>query len=435
MIIIGAGISGLMAAYSLIYNYNYKDDIYILEASDRIGGRICTLNVNNNIKLDMGASWIHNIKVNPIYEITKKYNIQTKITNYQDNIIFSCFGSNNTYFKCNNKSNTYSIYRESLLNKFLSTSKNYNSDLSFLSAYDKYTKNHSLSSYNSSILRNILNTEIEHEYNADLSDLSFLHYSDHINDQPISDIDAIIPDGYDFLPKLILSLLPSNVKIIYNTYVYKINISTGDIFTNKNTFRSNTIICSIPLGVLKSGNIRFVNNLPEWKQDAINGLGMGTYNKCYLEYPYKFWDDISFINSVDLSYKDNNVKFSEWLNLDKYINKPIICGFNGGKYAHDLENLSDYEITNIAHNKLKSLYKINKDIPYPINSYITRWSSNPYSYGSYSYIRTGSDISTISDMAETINSNIDIHFIGEHTSMEFPQTVHGAYLTGMNLYI
>jgi len=59
-IIVGAGIAGLSAASTL--KKNGVRDIVILEAADRIGGRVWTEDPWGT-KLELGASWIHDFGV------------------------------------------------------------------------------------------------------------------------------------------------------------------------------------------------------------------------------------------------------------------------------------------------------------------------------------------------------------------------------------
>lgn len=44
-------------------------------------------------------------------------------------------------------------------------------------------------------------------------------------------------------------------------------------------FACDAVVVTVPLGVLKAGSIRFVPELPGWKQDAIRKLGFGDLNK------------------------------------------------------------------------------------------------------------------------------------------------------------
>lgn len=54
IVIVGAGASGIAAATKLISN-GFRN-IVILEAENRIGGRVNTIRAGDNV-LDMGAQW------------------------------------------------------------------------------------------------------------------------------------------------------------------------------------------------------------------------------------------------------------------------------------------------------------------------------------------------------------------------------------------
>lgn len=65
-IIIGAGAGGLSAANSLVKNG--IQDFIILEARNRIGGRIISMDVGTQ-NIELGANWIHGVLGNPIFEL------------------------------------------------------------------------------------------------------------------------------------------------------------------------------------------------------------------------------------------------------------------------------------------------------------------------------------------------------------------------------
>jgi polyamine oxidase len=71
VIIVGAGISGLAAADHLA-KAGYK--VLVLEARDRLGGRIHTWRSNQDPKrfVDLGASFIHGIYGNPIVKLARQ---------------------------------------------------------------------------------------------------------------------------------------------------------------------------------------------------------------------------------------------------------------------------------------------------------------------------------------------------------------------------
>lgn len=72
VIIIGAGLAGISTAAKLIEKG--VDDVVILEAEDRIGGRIHSVEFGGEgKKIDLGGQWVHGEKDNVIYEMTKDH--------------------------------------------------------------------------------------------------------------------------------------------------------------------------------------------------------------------------------------------------------------------------------------------------------------------------------------------------------------------------
>ena len=78
--IVGAGVAGLAAATAL------RDmglrDVVVLEARDRIGGRIWTDSIGGGVPVDLGASWIHGVDGNPIAAIAGEYGMDLSPTDY-----------------------------------------------------------------------------------------------------------------------------------------------------------------------------------------------------------------------------------------------------------------------------------------------------------------------------------------------------------------
>lgn len=72
VLIVGAGAAGLSAANSLISN-GIKD-ILIVEARNRIGGRIISIDMDSS-RIELGANWIHGVLGNPIFELAMKHGL------------------------------------------------------------------------------------------------------------------------------------------------------------------------------------------------------------------------------------------------------------------------------------------------------------------------------------------------------------------------
>ncbi|CAG0918602.1 unnamed protein product [Notodromas monacha] len=72
VVIIGAGVSGLSAANTLLKQH--VSDFVILECRNRIGGRVCGIELGGH-HLELGASWIHGILGNPLYEMALSHKL------------------------------------------------------------------------------------------------------------------------------------------------------------------------------------------------------------------------------------------------------------------------------------------------------------------------------------------------------------------------
>ncbi|EGD74218.1 monoamine oxidase [Salpingoeca rosetta] len=78
VIVVGAGLAGLAAATQL-HEAGYE--VVVVEGRDRVGGRVWT-DRSTGIPLDMGASWLHGIKGNPLYELAQAIGARTSETDY-----------------------------------------------------------------------------------------------------------------------------------------------------------------------------------------------------------------------------------------------------------------------------------------------------------------------------------------------------------------
>ena len=67
-------------------------------------------------------------------------------------------------------------------------------------------------------------------------------------------------------------------------------------------------------------------------------------------------------------------------------------------------------------------------MPEIIDYKIPRWFENKLAYGSYSYVKVGGKFEAYNVMAEPVGKTL--FFAGEHTNIDYPQSVHGAYMSG-----
>lgn len=90
IIVIGAGMAGLAAARKL---KAYGHDVLILDARNRIGGRIQTSTQWSDFPVDLGASWIHEVTGNPLTAVATEAHATLIQTNYNSSIGYDTDGS------------------------------------------------------------------------------------------------------------------------------------------------------------------------------------------------------------------------------------------------------------------------------------------------------------------------------------------------------
>jgi len=188
------------------------------------------------------------------------------------------------------------------------------------------------------------------------------------------------------------------------------------------TFEADRVVVTVPLGVLKAGAISFNPALPAATRDAIAALDMGILNRTVLLFNEPFWDrDTEWIGYAG----EQPGQWSETLNLYPYLGRPVLAMFNPGSFGAETEQHSDAELTSRAVEALEAMFG---DVPEPVDAVSTRWGSDPWTRGSYSYLPVGVEFETYREMSRPVGERL--FFAGEATHSRFPSTVHGALLSG-----
>ena len=403
VIIIGAGISGLAAAKKL---KEKGFDITVLEAQDKVGGRLRT-NRSLGIAFDEGGSWIHGITGNPITTLAQQAGMTTFETVDESRKSYDIGGvlrSATTY-------NNGETELDTILNTMM---KSGNANQSFETVFNALYP----AKTNDRLWHFLLSTYVTFD-TGDLNKLSSLLYHEG---EEYGGVEKIATNGYDTIP----NYLANGLNIQLNQRVSKIDYSNAKIKITHNGTSSEAdyVIVSVPLGVLKANTIQFVPTLPATKQTAVQKLGMNCVNKFLLTWNTAFWDDVQYI-SYTPEIRD---KFNYFVNVKKY--NPMVNAlmtFAYADYARQTETMTDAQIINEIMSHLKDVY--GNSIPNPTNMLRTKWQTNENAFGSYSYTAVGTEMRHFDDLAEEINDKV--FFGGEHTNVDYFSTAHGAYLSGI----
>ncbi|XP_014477867.1 PREDICTED: uncharacterized protein LOC106746142 isoform X2 [Dinoponera quadriceps] len=454
--IIGAGASGIAAASRLLQEG--VDDFVLLEANDRIGGRINTVNFGSNV-VDLGAQWVHGETGNIVNEFASKHNL---------------LGSFCTFFNPS-KHEFFTISGEKIpkeesieaLTIYYNMMKEAPNELGETEgSFGDYFRENFYKSYSEKpfVSRNraaqffswMQKVECSVECSDSLSDVSAKRLADYWECEGDS-VQNWKDRGYKTLFDLLMKKIPNAEnslpvmeKIEFNKVVTTIDYSSeeGVIVTTSDGWKyiASHVIFTGSLGVLKKKHsTMFVPSLPSRKKCAIRGLCIGTADKIFMEFPHKWWsEDTVAINLVCL--EENKKLFLQkygeeyrWL-CDVFsfytvdYQPRILCAWIVGKYARYMETLSDSEVTNGLYWLLYESVGKYYNIVQPIKILRSKWFTDEHFQGSYTFQGMNTEDLNVkpSDLAEPIvmNGKPVILFAGEATHDHYYSTVHGAVETG-----
>ena len=274
IIVIGAGAAGLMAAYELSKN---KKKVIVLEATDRLGGRIYTY-TNNEFSepVELGAEFIHGklpLTLNLLKEAGIKYHAVKGKMFHIEKGKFEKQHDNDEHW-----------------NELMKRMKQLKQDIplsDFLQQFfsdDKYES-----------LREWVKHFAEGFDVADVSKVSTCSlYKEWSHEE---DEQYRIEGGYQQLISFLESECKKNGCIIYNNCcVKKINWSKNEvniITMCSRYFKCNKIVITVPLSILQvdKNDISYIEFNPcidNYLQAAKN-IGFGTVIKILLEFKEAFW--------------------------------------------------------------------------------------------------------------------------------------------------
>jgi protoporphyrinogen oxidase len=186
---------------------------------------------------------------------------------------------------------------------------------------------------------------------------------------------------------------------------------------------ARAVVCTVSLGVLKYGDLKFVPSLPSRKAKAIQDMGMGNINKCIM-----YWDegtkDVSWWprNRLELQLiteeDEDSMEWTYFINDQNHAgnrNNHIMTAWIGGMAADRWENRTDEETMNHVLNNIRQMFPPPLFVPEPTNYVVTRWKSDPFTRGTYHYHRVGVDTYAAQEiLAEPVGNKL--FFAGEATT-------------------
>ncbi|XP_035828739.1 lysine-specific histone demethylase 1B [Aplysia californica] len=237
----------------------------------------------------------------------------------------------------------------------------------------------------------------------------------------------------------ILKKFADGLDVRLNTQVTGIDYTGSEVTVTTESgqnFSAQMVILSLPLAVLNSGVVTFQPALPDSKMKAIEAVGAGQVEKLILQFDQNFWSEKikgkTMFGHVPGPTPQRGL-FSIFHDVSKPQNastssKHTLVTYLVGQGLSLMHDQSDQEVVTKCVCLLREMFP-EKDIPDPSWYHMTHWGRDPHIGMAYSYLPVGAPKNAHSNLAEEVDSRL--FFAGEATHHQFPQTVAGAYLSGV----
>lgn len=338
IVIVGAGIAGATAARQLIAA-GYE--VIVLEARNRIGGRIDTVAGDAwPFPVELGAGMVREVAGSSIVGELAALKIETKLVDDTAEVRTS----DGAVVKAPDDV-------DKIVKEAVNWAKDASEDASLQDALNKVgAQAQSGTSGDSGVseaewLDHFVRTQVEEQNGADVADLSARFGWD-----PAEGSERVVVGGYQKLVHSALTgadvRLSSVVTMVsYGKDAIGIRFATGE------SLQADRLVMTVSLGVLKSDAISFDPELPPAHQKAIKALGMGSIEKVLLRFDEPFWKTDAQVWSVvggeqgDGSGSDDAVPaITEWINLEPVTGEAVLVGLVADGQAEKLAKLSDDDV-------------------------------------------------------------------------------------------
>jgi monoamine oxidase len=412
VLVIGAGVAGLAAARELVAD---KRSVIVLEARDRMGGRIFTdRNWGGGLPIDLGASWIQGPTGNPIAAIAKDLGIVTKETDWDAARITDEKGR-----VLSTKDRERIAARLEKVLQVIEQSEGHDDDGPLDAAIERAANKLGLDAQARVELAFAAATTLEHEFAGDLSRLSRRYFDEGKEDRGG---DFYFPQGYD----QIIQALAKGLDVRLAHVVSHLRHDAGGVTVRAldKTFMAKQVIVTLPLGVLKAEQVVFDPPLPPRTRDAVDKIGVGLLNKVFLRFNEPFWPaDVQVLGCVTAK----RGAFAAAVAVQRTGQDNVLACLNAGSFAAALEAQDDAATEASAMARMRQMFP-GETLPKPTSRRVTRWGKDLYALGAYSHMALGSTPKHREALAEPIGTRV--FFAGEAVSRDHPATVRGAFESG-----
>jgi len=324
--IVGAGIAGITAARQLV---DAGFNVVVIEARDRIGGRIDTVNGDWPFPIERGPSFVHRTSDNflndeltalgvALLPFVRTPEVRTRSGAIVEASPLGAQAIAGALGWAGNQQQDVSVERALIDSREASLSTTADSDGLSDADWLEYE----------------IGTKLKVETGATPSQQSAWYSTGSGTPED----DQIVVGGYS----TVLAGDADGLELLLSSVVNRVAHDDGGVSLRLGTGESlsaDRVILTVPLGVLQNAAIEFSPALPFAHRGAIAALGMGVLDKVWLRFDEPFWDTEARLWTV----VGEDADFPVWVNMMPLTGEPVLMGMVAAENAARLSELGDEE--------------------------------------------------------------------------------------------
>ncbi len=419
VVVVGAGLAGLAAARQLA---DHGVDVVVVEARDRIGGRVWPARLPSGLQVDLGATWVHGADGNPLSALLRHHGLtwtrastedgEARVVNRDDRELPPAVVEE-----------AEGVAARALYGPASAR------DLSAVDALDAAAPEH---------LKpwvRLIGGRVAMELDvggpaARTSRDGLAVYEDF----PGGDA---VPDG-GFQP--LLDALSAGLDIRLDWPVTRVRHHRHDTGVDgpRGRVDGSHILLTAPLGVLQAGWMHFTPALPASHREALARLEMASLEKVVLEFirpltttgPEAGHGVCPIPPTLVVEDRDDPMRSLGFADLSPHAGRALWVAFDGGAHAAGRRRArpDGALIEDALHALARGARLAPADLPALRASAVTRWADDPWANGAYAYIPVGASADDLASLARPASPRL--LFAGEHTVPRWHQAAHAAVASG-----
>jgi monoamine oxidase len=419
VLVVGAGVAGLTVANAMAHA---AVDCVVLEARDRVGGRLHTVDLAG-ARVDLGGSWMHHPVGNPLRRFAEAAGIGGRAADPLPTLsAFDC--STGLWLSHAEVEASVTAELAGFTEALDGLRTRLGSTASAAEGIDSYLAGTGLAADTLRRARQGLRASVEADAAgaAEHQSLAWLwtqteYGGDYFGDVPVG--------GY----ASVVDAMTDGLHVRRDWPVARVDLSDAGVRVTSasgETEVGSHVVVAVPLGVLKNDLPSFTPPLPAERAGAVRRLGFGRYEKVALAFDEAFWRRAGWSHLV--LFPPEAAEPASWVfDLDAFGAGPVLVCHTFHSATGHLAGATADAAARWVTGMLSAA--LGAPCPEPVAVAVTGWADDPWAAGAYTHVPPGSSNADLDLLGTPLAGRL--LFAGEHTQSGRLGYADGAMTSGI----